>query len=880
MGRKTTSSQTIDFPFYTYLGIFIEQNRKKIYSAFKPLTRKLLNFNNPKENSGAFLRKPQFEALEVYAFLKEFCDNKQLWQIFEEWYNRTDVFEGREFAGRDKYNQLTLFGPSEDGRSEATKETFATVFQQIKGMEQIYPNYIFALTMGIGKTVLMATSIFYEFILANKYPNDEHYCHNALVFAPDKTVLQSLKEIITFDKSKVIPSEYLSWLEANLKFHFLEESGDSLNTIDMSDYNVIISNTQKIILKHDRKGKTPTENLFGADNSYKIVTSSRISKIAELAKEAGIDDINSEMDMIVGGRFQKILRLKQLGIYVDEAHHVFGTKLSDDLMSTTKATSLRVTINEIAKNLNVDGSRVVSCFNYTGTPYIGNRLLPEVVYSYGLRDAIDHSYLKKVDIKGYENVKEKTQTFCRIAINRFWDVCGEKRVENMLPKMAFFASSIDELQNELRPAVEKVLGELNIPISKILVNVGDEKLTKNDDLREFKNLDSPMSDKQFILLVNKGKEGWNCRSLFSVALNREPKSKIFVLQATMRCLRQIGDYQHTALVFLSDENTKILDDELQKNFNMTLDDMDGAGDNPNKVDIKIVPPKVKLQLSRVSKMFKVKKKVLDHAVDFDLQHADIENYKIIETKRSIDDMSKKLGPEKDVSKYDEKKIFSSYMLIAEIAKYLNMSPFTIKQILNDSVEGLKKITEAVNTYNQLLYDVIIPKLFSELFDIEEFDKKETKTIDLVKEPDSGFYTVKYKDGLKVSLDDSDYNKYKNKTFNVDNYCFDSQPEKDMFDWLLRQQIDKVWFTGMLTNNQTEFRIYYIDPESGGVRSYYPDFLVRKNDGKYLIIEVKGDNMIDDATVLAKKEYAERLALANNMEYQMIKGSEAKYGIKM
>jgi type III restriction enzyme len=70
------------------------------------------------------------------------------------------------------------------GDSEATKETFATVFQQIKGMEQIYPNYIFALTMGIGKTVLMATSIFYEFILANKYPNDEHYCHNALVFRP------------------------------------------------------------------------------------------------------------------------------------------------------------------------------------------------------------------------------------------------------------------------------------------------------------------------------------------------------------------------------------------------------------------------------------------------------------------------------------------------------------------------------------------------------------------------------------------------------------------------------------------------------------------------------------------------------------------------
>jgi type III restriction enzyme len=44
MGRKKTSSQTIDFPFYTYLGVFIEQNKKKIYSVFKPLTRKVTEF--------------------------------------------------------------------------------------------------------------------------------------------------------------------------------------------------------------------------------------------------------------------------------------------------------------------------------------------------------------------------------------------------------------------------------------------------------------------------------------------------------------------------------------------------------------------------------------------------------------------------------------------------------------------------------------------------------------------------------------------------------------------------------------------------------------------------------------------------------------------
>lgn len=49
----------------------------------------------------------------------------------------------------------------------------------------------------------------------------------------------------------------------------------------------------------------------------------------------------------------------------------------------------------------------------------------------------------------------------------------------------------------------------------ILVNVGDNKITSNDDIREFNRLDTEGSDKQFILLVNKGREGWNCRSLES-----------------------------------------------------------------------------------------------------------------------------------------------------------------------------------------------------------------------------------------------------------------------------------------------------------------------------------------------------------------------------
>ena len=39
---------------------------------------------------------------------------------------------------------------------------------------------------------------------------------------------QSLKEIQTFDKSKVVPPGYVNWLDSHLKFHFLDDTSLSL----------------------------------------------------------------------------------------------------------------------------------------------------------------------------------------------------------------------------------------------------------------------------------------------------------------------------------------------------------------------------------------------------------------------------------------------------------------------------------------------------------------------------------------------------------------------------------------------------------------------------------------------------------------------------
>ena len=85
---------------------------------------------------------------------------------------------------------------------------------------------------------------------------------------------------------------------------------------------------------------------------------------------------------------------------------------------------------------------------------------------------------------------------------------------------------------------------------------------------------------------------------------------------------------------------------------------------------------------------------------------------------------------------------------------------------------------------------------------------------------------------------------------------------------------------MLTHGESDFYITYIDPESHTVRNYFPDFLIKTKDGRWLIVEVKGDNKIDDPVVRAKAEYARKMASDNSFSYYMIKASDASnYGYK-
>ncbi|MFT8927809.1 MAG: TnsA endonuclease N-terminal domain-containing protein [Sporolactobacillus sp.] len=856
----------LNFSFFEYLRSFYEEHKKLIRQNYRDLTKKFLDYNDETINPDAFLRCPQFEALEIYVFMKEFFGNKSMQQLAYEWHYKEEGFSEKDnwITKSDVRGQISWY--------DMTDEEYQLFEDELAKYKTTYPNYIFALTMGLGKTILMATCIFYEFLLAKKWPNDKKYCHNAVVFAPDKTVLQSLREIQDMDKSLVVPKEYVNSLEAELKFHFLGDTSTILSTQDGSDFNVIISNNQKFIAKQKHKEATAAESLFQSTQNDSDNFFSNI-----LGDVLGNPEIVNANNVEINHRFSKLARLPQIGVFIDEAHHLYGKDLMDSIgdNKSKKTSSLRYTVNLLDGFLREQGTHVVACYNYTGTPYVQNQTFPEVVYAYGLSDSIQKGYLKRADILGYKEVRE--EGFLTDAITKFWNKYSKNTYEGLKPKMAIFGSNIKEVNNVILPEIEKALNKLGIPLDTMLVNT---EQSSNEDIRDFNNLDVPGtagSQKQFIILVQKGREGWNCRSLFSVAMHRRPGKKVFVLQSTMRCLRSITAEQQTATIFLSEENMKILNEELADNYRTNIEELSKKSDH-EYYHIHVNPPEHKVELKRVHSVYTLIERDMTEPVNFNLlaraeEMKDRWGQEIIEKKlASLSSTEKRTEFVDETYTYE----YSELTLVAEIARYLNFSPLEVQKIIKESEDGMEQVLLWANSFKQVVYEILIPMIFDYKYEINKSQITEDNEVTLLKIPkgEKNFYTFSGKPELVVEDSDKSLANYKDKSFHADTYVFDSKPERELFlQYLENDDVEEIYFTGMFTSKQGDFYIQYIDPEAHTVRSYYPDFVVKKKDGSHEIIEVKGDNKKDDPVVQAKKAATEEQAGQSGFTYRMILGSE-------
>lgn len=527
-----------------------------------------------------FLRDAQLEAVKTYLYLKIACHNKPLWQLFTDGaFNSLDIsklelsVEARDILTTNKaaaalleYARLTdkngsqLAPELESFIKRHTSEIdYADAFKKIfYGVE--YTDYLFSLPMGAGKTYLMAAFIYLDLYFALNEPDNPSFAHNFIILAPSglkSSIIPSLKHIQEFDPAWIIPEPTASQLKRLVKFEILDEQ----KTANKSN-RVKNPNAQKINIHQ------PLEDLIGLvaiTNAEKVILdrfdddndSSLLSK--EEKKQL---EVANELREIIGS-------IPSLAIYIDEVHHAADGEIK--LRKVVNQWTLKHTFNSV--------------LGFSGTPYldtaervtlagqfsIRNTDLANVVFYYPLMDGISN-FLKNPTVKYADaDPNEIVSNGVKEFLDNYKDLVY---ANGTCAKLAIYCGRIDTLEENIYPLVAQIVSSYGLNPSEIILKYheGNKQFPKPEGSgASFSSLDTSMSKIKIVLLVQIGKEGWDCKSLTGVILPQKGVCPTnMVLQTSCRCLRQVNDKAETALIWMNKFNADTLNRQLRQQQNITL----------------------------------------------------------------------------------------------------------------------------------------------------------------------------------------------------------------------------------------------------------------------------------------------------------------------
>ena len=516
------------------------------------------------------LRDAQIEAIETYLFLKLAGSNRSLPHLFTEGVFFDPVDLGKlalterarqvlsenvaaqslfQFA-RMRSNGGSLLPELEKAIVNSPDSVdYADVIRRIF-YNVAYPDYLFSLPMGAGKTFLIAAIIYLDLYFALQEPENPLFAHNFIVLAPSglmSSIVPSLKAIERFDPTWVLPGNAGAEVKRLIHFEVLDQPKSAKKSNRARNPNA--QKVNALISQPDPMG------LVFVVNAEKVILDRlELSEQYELIEKTDDERARSanELRHLLG-------RVPNLGIHIDEVHHA----TADDI-------KLRQVVNQWSR----DGT-VTTVMGYSGTPYLAGvervranggmelrfKQITNTVYYYPLVLAI-RRFLKKPKIQTGRGLPPLE--IIRKGVEEFYTLYGERTYgDGSCAKLAIYCGSIERLEEEIYPFLRD---ELKIPADDILKYHKGNKRHKPaaDSELQFASLDTPISKKRVILLVQIGKEGWDCRSLTGVILAQRGDSPTnMVLQTTCRCLRQVDRGQHeTALIWLNEDNVKYLDKQL------------------------------------------------------------------------------------------------------------------------------------------------------------------------------------------------------------------------------------------------------------------------------------------------------------------------------
>ena len=883
------------------------------------------------------MRDAQIEAIKIYLFLKIACGNRPLWKLFIEGrFNSLDfnsmelTVEARKVLTTNKaaaalmeYSLLT----DKDGNQLAPEmekvirqqsenidyeETFKQIFYGVN-----YTDYLFSLPMGAGKTYLMAAFIYLDLYFAVNEPGNPAFAHNFLVLAPSglkSSIIPSLKSIQEFDPTWIIPEPTASNLKRMIKFEILDEQKSAKKSNLVRNPNaqkinnhqplddlmglVAITNAEKVIL--DRIGKDEDPALFDKEELAKI-------------------RIANELREIIG-------RIPHLSVFIDEVHHAADGEIGE--------IKLRQVVEEWTAQHSFCG-----VLGFSGTPYlekaekvtladsfvIKNTDLSNVVYYYPLIQGVGN-FLKVPEVKFADN---DTETIVRNGVKEFLDRYIDTVYENgTCAKLAIYCGQIETLEETVFPLVSSIVSEYGLnPTETILKYHGGNKSypQPEDSETEFASLDTDFSNIRIVLLVQIGKEGWDCKSLTGVILPQKGVCPTnMVLQTSCRCLRQVvKNADETALIWLNKFNADTLNKQLKQQQNISLQELN-RGKHKKQIMIERfprttllkVPPidfyqlKVSYQTLTTEEHPHTDEKLTDEKI---LTEADVALIHRQDLSGNI------LGHYMAETEEGEYISFRRWLYLITKESFRTLPPENLKR----HEEALRKIFERItikdesgntrydNSYDQSNIRSLIRKAFvpkrdftvreeivpcdASLLQIErlvspisvENDKpfypsqEDVKTIidwdenaqDKVLSPEELALIEKMKQMGYRMPEPADPHPERKQTYHYLPYRFDSGLEREFFkDSILPYLKDKpleIYFNG--DDSLTEFKIdcyKQVGKEWTYIGKYVPDFLLlsRKDDGtihRIIIIETKGEGFA--AKFADRKKFMETEFIQKNNE---------------
>ena len=822
------------------------------------------------------LREPQIEAIESYLWIKFVGQNKKLSDIIKKGllYEKIDT-EYYEFGHIFKGNKVTLFlykfavdNNLKNFTKTLMKDPLGKNTDWDKVLEELlhnfdYPNFLYSLPMGAGKTYLMACFIYLDLYFAKINKKDKRFAHNFVVFAPhaSKTaILPSLQTIKNFDPEWILPENEARELKQIAHIEVL----DSLSSKRKDKLHGNNPNLEKV----NRLTQTNNFGLVFITNAEKVVLERYDDQNAFLTKIK--DSITDEKLLSQISKTNelrdKLSKIPNLGVILDEVHHVYKG-------SGKKEKKLREAVNILNQHNNI-----VNVIGMSGTPFVKTKVkigdneirlnqIQDIVYNYSLATGIGR-FLKVPEVVKVEDVKEST--FLTQALDKFFNDYDITYPNGAVSKIAFYCPNIKTLNEEILPVIKdwyaKNRKDKEHEIFRYYSSVTKEnkayELPKNN-LTIFNNLDKPYIKKRVILLVAVGTEGWDCRSLTSVVLPRKTTTKNFVLQTTARCLREVNEAKNEkALIYLGAGNYETLDKELKENYKLTINDLKMSGEN----DIPVIVRKPKLgKLTYKQVFYKYHINILKQTQDYktQLQNFDFKvfikkyDYKAKETTGKISDSGMQSEVSENLEQY-AKLQYSFTNFIYDLTKAL-FYQYTPAEILAEYNNELEKIHAEINeNYNWIinnpnidLKDVInyVASYFTYSIEYKTETIEDLNSINLLEWSSPAF--INYGNGKMIPpiekkrvpfvkdqkrvntywefyIEDYGHPDPQDLSYNYIPYRFDSDFEMEAINQMLKLNSLshlEVYFNGI---KEQQLQSFTIQTPYG---KYTPDFLIIKRKGK-------------------------------------------------